>query len=162
MSCERWEEPIALYVEGDLAGPRPVEEHLRGCSGCREFAAEIRASQAALKDLGDEPVDPALLAAIRARVLDRVAAPPRRLAWWLAPVAAALLVVLSIPKEEPLVVRTPAPPRAPEIARSTVARPPAPLRRVHRVARRQAESSAPLVIKILTEDPDVVIYWVGE
>ena len=49
MSCESFEERIALAAGGDLAAAdtEGLESHLRACRGCRRFAEEMRASHRA-------------------------------------------------------------------------------------------------------------------
>ena len=166
MSCQAFEPLIALYVEGDLPGrdtPR-VEEHLAVCADCRELLEDFKASQAAVKELGSEAVDAALLTAVRAGVLARV--DDRRVAvWpWVAALTAALalLAMLSplrrpVPEPRPVVVaqappsvqappNTPAPDYRPAVRRSS--RPSS--------ARRPVPQ---LVVKMLTDDPDIVIIW---
>ncbi len=107
MSCERYEEMIALAAGGDLdAGDaRRLDHHLSSCAGCRSFAEEMRHSQRAVRELARSPIGDEVLARVRAGVLARMAeepaargavfrgpayrVPPR----WLA-AAAVLLVVL--------------------------------------------------------------------
>ena len=179
MSCQAFESLIALYVEGDLTernAPR-VEEHLAVCAECRELLADLRASQAAMKKLGSEAVDGALLTAIRAGVLTRIEG-RRRMIWpWVGAVAAALALVAILqapPKRPPpsvhpvKIAQRPAPPaggadplvrgrrpRRPSVgaaSRAPVSRPGS--------RRLPAKERAPqLVVKMLTDDPDIVIIW---
>lgn len=120
----------------------------------------------ALRELRDaEEVLPGAYAAVRARVMTGIAA-ERRLAWpwWLAGAAAAtacalwmLFFRMAPPAPQstragqvrPLVIAMPAEP-APA--------PAVPMRRKR--PKRIARSAEPLQIKILTDDPDVVIYWI--
>jgi hypothetical protein len=48
-----------------------VESHLAECADCRALAEELRASQALLGELRDEPLEDAMLAAVRGHVLRR-------------------------------------------------------------------------------------------
>lgn len=50
MTCERIEELLPLYVEGDISGDdrRLLEAHLEGCAACRESLAASRSIEAAL------------------------------------------------------------------------------------------------------------------
>ena len=167
MACARFEPLIALYVGGELAAPE-VEEHLRTCAGCRAFAEELERSQAALRGLREEEAPEAALAEVRGRVLDEIAS--RKPSWWfalrwryaLAPAAAvvALLVTLS-----PRLLVSPSPPPplpgppvlnvpAPAIAKSP---PPPPVRRLP--PKPAPVPREPLLVKMFTDDPDVVIYW---
>ena len=160
MKCSMDESLLALYAGGDLADEqvREVEKHLRDCPACRELAAGLAASQAALHSLRDEDLDASPLAEVRRRVMDRVdAARPAwvfALRWWQAvPVglAAAVLVFVLYPRPEippppgPPVVATAPPPeiRKPVLERPKVAEPP----------------QEPLLVKMFTDDPDIVIYW---
>lgn len=178
MNCRRFEKSIALYVEGDLAGrkARRVGEHLEACRECREFAARLEATQSAVKELRGETVEEAALDGIRARVLERLGAMPAvRPAWsWrLASALAAAVLVAGVfwvatdrsapPLPRPAVVAPPAPqlavvPTAPRaVTRVAKRRKPA----APKQARPQTQSE-PLLVKLETSDPDVVIYWIVE
>jgi len=168
MNCQAFEPLIALYVEGDLpAGETPlVEGHVAICSDCRELLQDLRASQAVVKELGGEAVDGALLTAVRAGVMAAIGN-RRRLLWpWVAAATAALalLALFLAPSRRP----APEPPRvataqAPPRVEAAVSQAPAPARRP-RLRRRAAAVKAPapqqqLVVKMLTDDPDIVIIW---
>lgn len=171
MNCADWEERIALYAGGD-AGPAEaaaVEQHLTECAACRAFAAEVRQS---METLGD-----ADLAAVRAGVLAEIAAAHRARRRWIwagamaaVAAAAALVIILAAPIAKPApvpMVHLQLPPapvmQMPEIA---------PVRRaaVVRVRHRTRQPAAirpamqpkaqPLVVKLVTDDPNVVIYWI--
>ncbi len=168
MTCPEWEARIALAVEGD-APAGEVEAHLAACPGCREFAEELRASQSAFKELREEAVDQAMLDAIRGRAMAAIAAAaPRRPArwWWaLAPAAAAVAILLV------MIMRVPEP-RAPAggfrgagfSPRGASA--PLPASRAEARPRPKGRPTSgrrePLLMKIVTDDPDVVIYWIVE
>ena len=98
MTCTRYENDLALYVEHDLADAdaAAVEAHLRECATCPPFLAELRASQAQLKDLASEEMEAEALAAVRVRLVVAAAAPrPRhdgQVPTWAA--AAALILAL--------------------------------------------------------------------
>jgi anti-sigma factor RsiW len=165
MACSRFESQLALYAGGDLAedAVRELEEHLSLCPGCREVAEGLAQSQAALLRLGVEEVDGRVLADVRRRVMDEVGS--RRPSWlytlgWRHAVAAGLAVLVAIiglwPR--PAVPPPPAPPAfrlpAPEVAKS---RPPATR---HVVPVKPAPAAQePLMVKMFTDDPDVVIVW---
>jgi hypothetical protein len=166
MTCREYEPLIALYVEGDLDG-REVERHLAECPDCRELLEDLRVSQAALKEL--PVVDAAFLSAVRSGVLGRIER--RRLrAWpWIAALAAmsALVVAVSTaPRKPALIAKAPVyggalrgsldrpsaiAPAVPKVKRS---RPGGRLR-----TRGSAPPSEPLVVKMLTDDPNIVIIW---
>jgi anti-sigma factor RsiW len=166
MTCREYEPLIALYVEGDLDG-REVERHLAECSDCRELLEDLRVSQAALKELA--AVDAAFLSAVRWGVLGRIER-RRRSVWpWIAALAAAaalIVAVLAVPRKPALIAKAPVssdgavrdPSRpiviaqaAPKVKRS---RPGGRLR-----TRGSAPPSEPLVVKMLTDDPNIVIIW---
>ena len=156
MKCAGWEERIARAEDG---APE-VTRHLAACPDCRELAAALDATRAALRDLREEPVDGEVLDRIRGRVMARVAAPRRRMRPWLwLPVpalAAALLLAVLWPRELPEIPPPPAPVAAIPPA------PPAPAIRWPRPPVVRAEAHPPLIIRIETDDPGVVIYWIVE
>lgn len=180
MSCERFQNQIALYVAGDLdeRDARRVEPHLEACPACRELAAGLEESRAALGDLREADVDPAVLGRIRRQVLEKVETRQPSLfhgwRWKHAFFLAAAVVILAValaprlrqsPSEPAL-----APPGPPAVV-AAKPQPPAPI--PHRRARARPAvmrppepavvkargSSEPLVVKMLTDDPDVVIIW---
>ena len=85
MNCNSFEELIALHAEGDLESSQAisVELHLKSCTSCQRFLAELKASQALVKDLAEESLDPASFNVVRQRVMQAVnrqqAARP---IWW--------------------------------------------------------------------------------
>jgi anti-sigma factor RsiW len=173
MSCDKFEPLIALYIEDDLAQAEAqvVESHLAACDPCREFAAEMRESQAALKALRTEFVDDAVLLQVRTEVLSAASHSHRVVAWPRYAVAAGLVLALLAAwmwqmwskarlEPRPIVASVSAPPLP-----ATV---PAPQARTHtgvaRVRRHRPQAtpvfkSEPLVVKMITDDPQVVIYW---
>jgi anti-sigma factor RsiW len=173
MTCQAFEPLIALYVEGDLDRPESlrVQEHLAACAGCREILEDFQTTQGALKDLGSEAVDPHLLNAVRSGVLAKIGEPDRWAPWrWGAALAAALAMIAG------LIVAPPRKP-APDLRPAPIAQTPAsvvddaapstaaPPRRHSRVRVRRpvnrppAKEAAPLVVKMLTDDPNIVIIW---
>lgn len=181
MNCANWEERIALYMGEDLGRveAREVEQHLAECPGCQLFASGIRESLAILREahLGD--TNDAACSAVRARVI--AALEPERRPFWRSPwvyslYAAALLLMLfvflprhraeiarrEVPAPQPLVIA--APPVPVEAAPVRVAR----VRRPHRLVKRAsppliaAHPEKPLVVKLVTDDPNVVIYWITD
>jgi anti-sigma factor RsiW len=167
MSCARFEPLIALFVESDLtAGEgRRVELHLEACRGCREFAADLRESQAALKSLRSDFVKEAVFEEVRAGVLRNLSTPQRAGVWPRYVIAAMLLMGLGAGW---LWLTQPAAtldvqPRAAVIASPPLVAMVPPLRvrpaRVWRRRTRPAFKSEPLVVKMITDDPQLVIYW---
>jgi hypothetical protein len=167
MTCREYEPLIALYVEGDL-NDREVERHLSECSDCRELLEDLQASQAALKELAT--VDAALLSAVRSGVLAKLER--RRLVVWpsaAALVAAALIVaVLTVPRQPALITKVPNGGADPVVRGRPIGRPsmiPQATRQAKRSrpgGRPRTRGSAPpepLVVKMLTDDPNIVIIW---
>ncbi len=167
MNCAKWEAEIALYAGGDLPARRvaPLENHLAVCARCRALLQDLRAGQALLAELRDDPLPPAMLARVRANVLAEVGAPrPSRPYWKLAPAAAlalALATALLSPRHR--AVEPPQPtPAAP--VRMAEARPAEVVPVRHRALRRHrrppaAKSGPPLLVQFVTDDPNIVIYW---
>lgn len=170
MSCGRFEKAIALWVEGDLPPPqaRRLEAHLEACPACREFAEGLRASQEALKSLAQAPADEAALDRVRQRVLARIGGEPtgRRPLGWVYALAGSLVAAtvaawLLVPRPAPQ-----APTRVVVQAPVEVSRP-APAKDKtgvlsHRPKPAPPAATEPLVVKLYTDDPDVVIYWLIE
>jgi len=173
MSCDKFEPLIALYIENDLAQAeaRAVESHLAGCDACREFAAEMRESQAALKALRTEFVDDAVFLQVRTEVLSAAAHGQRVVSWPRYAIAAGLVLALlggwmwqmrpgARLESRPIAANVSAPPLP-----VTVPAPQARTRtRLGRVQRRRPQAapmfkSEPLLVKVITDDPQVVIYW---
>lgn len=180
MNCANWEERIALYEGGDLAPDEAAEvgRHLAGCAGCQVFASGIRQSLALLREAHAEPLDASAFAAVRARVIGELERRPAP-RWWLvlgAACAAALVVAMfavrATPPPKPAVAfRTEPPPRVeiPRPVEATHAPPPAVVVRVHHRHPRphsaeetQKAETQPLVVKMVTDDPNIVIYWIAD
>lgn len=171
MSCRDWEERIALYVGGDLAPAeaQAVERHVAECAGCQLLLSGLRESLALVREAHGEPVEAAHFAAVRARVLselERGAARRWRFAWMYAMAAAVVVLLIGWPRpEQHMVVPMPQAPAAPTVAKvqtpvvKTVRRRSRPRVAVARKEEPQ-EPAEPMVVKLLTNDPDVVIYWI--
>jgi anti-sigma factor RsiW len=61
MSCQQFVEIVTEYLEQQLDEARKLwtDEHLAGCDACRNYLEQMRQTIAALRDLGDESLDPA-------------------------------------------------------------------------------------------------------
>ena len=154
MSCVEWQEQVALYAGGDPVEP-DVAEHVRSCEACSRYASELRASIEQWREMPDIPEQ--ALVDVRRRVHARLNR-PRVIGWWIAAAAAVALVALLVPRnvvlrEDKLVLSLPAPPGAPEVKIVATAQPSPIVKPRHK----QSGSS---MIKILTDDPDVVILLV--
>jgi hypothetical protein len=185
MNCKNWEERIALYSGGD-PGPTSgadIERHLVECAGCRTFANGIKHGLELLRSAHREPIAAAHFTAVRAGVLARLAQENeqrRPWRWWLwVPGLTAALAVVAVF----LLVR---PAETPRVRVAAAVRPsedaPVPLRpsesvvprvRVTRVRPHRTVAPVPrmpgppplvepLVVKLITSDPDIVIYWIAD
>jgi len=185
MKCRYSEHDVALFVEGDLEPARAaeLEVHLVSCEVCRELEAEMRESQTLLKNLRQERVSSAALSSVRSRVLEQVSATRVRPVWgrlvyalagaMFVAVVSVSLVLHNTKPESKTVAEVIHPDAVVPSARPSVKVqpivPPAPVeRRTHRSAPRANQkisepttSEAPkeVVVKLLTDDPNVVIYW---
>ena len=176
MHCKDWEERIALHVGGDLpaAESSAVERHLGECSGCQVLWSGMKESLELLHRAHAEPLPPASYTAVRGRVMAELAA-GRRVWWrWAAGLAAAvvvMLVALAVWQERPV-------PPLPRLAMAVPAAPPlayargsershdsqpshdrkgvVPTHRSPTVPRR------PLLVRLVTDDPNIVIYWIAD
>jgi hypothetical protein len=167
MNCSDWEQEIA----GDSESVA-LEEHLRGCGHCREFADELERNRAALQAVA---IHPAAFDAVRLRVLDEIRAKKQRAAWWTWPAVAAAVCVAVVCASIVLQNwKNPAPPK-PVVATMNPPKiewTPAPVQPVARARQRvhnqfgpvtasaePAHNPEPLVVKMLTNDPNVIIIW---
>jgi hypothetical protein len=137
MKCQECE----LLLAGEERSAN-VDEHLSTCTGCHEFALDLRANSEAMHALSTEAMP---------RVLR-----PKPVRWpyvAAAAIAAVLILMLAIPKK----------PQAPlaQIARITTPTmvPAQPV--IHHTRKRVIHHEEPqiLQVKMLTDDPNVVIYW---
>lgn len=185
MNCANWEERIALYMGDDLSpvDRAEVERHLCDCAGCQVFASGIRESLDLLREAHAGELNEAAFAAVRARVLGELENRRRpfwRRAWVYGLACAALLLALfwtrpaSVNRHTVAHVEQTAPKQLPIPQPAIAPEPPAPrIVRVHRHTRRlkpaftgpprvAAAPEKSLVVKMVTDDPDVVIYWITD
>ena len=167
MSCAKLEADIALYAGGDLPAGRTarVEAHLAACAGCRALMEELRAGQALLSELRDEPLADAMVARVRQRVLAEAGTPRPVTGYWKLALAAALVLaaVLAWPRHH-----REAAPRAAAVSSAAPAQVgwepaagPAPAPHVKRHRRRvpAVQPGPPLLVQFVTDDPNIVVYW---
>ena len=186
MSCSKFETDIALYAGGDLPSGRiaHVESHLAECPHCRALAEELRAEQALLGELRDEPLEDTMVAAVHRNVLGQLwgGIPARipargglsgRLYWKLALAAGLILAaVLLWPRHPSGSAPRAGRPLGPAslAAQAEAVRGPAafhgaaPLARKSRHHLRRAPAPAPqpgppLLVQFVTDDPNIVVYW---
>ena len=177
MHCKDWEERVALHAGGDLAGADAagVERHLAECAACRMLWSGIKQSLELLQGAHAEAEAPGIYTAVRGRVLAKLEA--RRMPWWrrgwvVGFAAAAVAVILMALASWPVRRVGPLPPRvaaiippapAAQALRAVLARPLPHKRRV--VAAEQAgnpQPSQPLMVRLVTDDPNIVIYWIAD
>jgi anti-sigma factor RsiW len=179
MNCKDWEERIALHAGGDLSAAEgtEVERHLAECAVCRTFASGIEESLDLLRSAHEEPIAAGHYAAVRAAVLARLTQEQkRRRVWrqWIwAPVCAAglalaamLLTVRPAHKAKVYVAEV----RPPQLLAGLAPQPTpvAPHATVRRTRVRRVVAPGPpplnesLVVKLITNDPDVIIYWIAD
>lgn len=185
MKCLNFEKLIALDLEGDLPErkSKAVAEHLKACRSCQEFTEKLKASQTLLKSLAQESVDDGVLQEVRQTVLKSLPAGEVRhgLSGWryaLGAAVAAVMVLAAITPWHPWNGRSADVTRAtpkqtateggrqqtPTLApRSSVraTKGKSVLRRRKYVSSSLTASERPqqLTIKLVTDDSNVVIYW---
>jgi anti-sigma factor RsiW len=167
VNCSKFETDIALYAGGDLPAGQiaRIEAHLAECADCRALAEELRALVIGLRD---EPLEDAMVAQIHQRVMAEVGGAGFSLRGALAPLLAlaAALVLATVllwpghsPRHAPVA-------RIARVEPSLIAPSPpvnvVPVR--HRVVRRRrrapnAQPGPPLLVQFVTDDPNIVIYW---
>jgi len=174
MNCREWEETLALYASGDLDARRAAEaeRHLAACAGCQIFASGLLESLETMRAAHRQEIAEAHYAALRARLLSRL----RPVAWWrrgwlrwaAAGVVAAGALWLAMaarvllrPAPQPVVafVRPPAPALTATVQR---VRPAPPIRAETHPRRKPAAPAEPLTVRLVTDDPNVVIYWITD
>jgi hypothetical protein len=168
MNCPLWEERIALHAGGDPVAA-DVEQHLAVCDGCREFHTSIRETLDHLRNDHQLPIDPADYAAVRSGVLSEIRRERRswqRLAW-LSGVGIAAALVLGIalrpaplpPPPSRVALKIPS---TPLVSRQTDDRSVSSVRPVRKAARPSHDPKQPVLVKLQTSDPNIVIYWIAE
>ena len=176
MSCRDMEKLIALQAEGDLPASDAgrVLGHMETCAICRALLAELALSQTALRQLRDEPLDESAVAAWRRGVIGRIEAgdPKRRFvwAWALAAAVAGVLLVVAMSQmtsrpippapSAPSIASVMAPPPLAVVAAEPVQPQPAVRARRPRPRPRPMPDAEPLLVRLETSDPDVIIYWI--
>jgi hypothetical protein len=158
MNCSDWEREIA--GEPESAG---IEEHLQGCERCAAFARELEANRVALRELV-APV--AAFDVVRRRVLQEIQAKKQRAVWWgwSAVAAAACVAILCVSYVLPMMRNAASPhPIGAKMDPPEIQWTPRPVH--HRSSGRltakavPAQKTEPFVVKMLTNDPNVIIIW---
>lgn len=163
-----------------------LEQHLAACPKCRGEAERYADLRSDLRALGAESASGAEQTAVRAAVLQRIAARPgvgRRLGWVAASVVATatlagwLMLSRAVPVEE-LALSPPLPPRPPAAAfQPAPARPtptPDAMRAPELESKPQIRVAAVIpadpatgqpeqvVLELASENPDVILYWLTD
>jgi hypothetical protein len=169
--CAKWEADVALYAGGDPVDAEVVR-HLADCAGCRHFAEEMAAEIERWKQPGE--ISEEAVEELCRRVMAEIERPRRR--GYLFPSAIAAAVILAaalgiktVPKGEPsprpsVALSQPQRGAGSEPAGSRLVSTPA--RQVRRAPGRTRRPTPPnstqaSVIKLLTDDPDVIILLVN-
>ncbi|MGA3188736.1 MAG: hypothetical protein ABSF22_16645 [Bryobacteraceae bacterium] len=111
-----------------------ADEHLASCGECRCLAEDLRLNSFALRDMQVRP----------------------RMHWeWAFAAAAVLVMAIGISRNEP-------PEKAPPVKITNQAQVelPVAVKHARRHPARKREAPEPLLVKMFTSDPDVVIYWI--
>jgi hypothetical protein len=148
MTCEECE----LLLAQNESDPQ-IDAHVAGCPGCRSLAVELQANAHAMRALGAEALPPLTI--------------PKRggLPWWKWSSAAAALVITATAAW--FASRPPKPPQIVSVdvnvtgivQQNKVLPVPSPIPEKLTPAVVPVASAEPLRVKMLTPDPDVVIYW---
>lgn len=148
MTCQEFE--LALGREESSA---EVDAHLETCSACRELASEMRANSEALWSFSSEA-----LPSVRGAVMAAIRRPTPMIWEWV--LAAAALLALTLGVSRMWRVEQMSMPRIPVAVAPQFEIPaPQPIAAPKPVRRKNPPA---LTVKMLTSDPDVVIYWLIE
>jgi hypothetical protein len=150
MTCQECE----LLLAQDEIGPE-VETHVAGCGNCRSLAAELQANAHAMRAMGEEVIPAAPIQHRRSHP------------WWRWTSAAAAVIItlgaawlVSRPAKPPHIVSVDVkvkgvvPTEVPYV-KAEIPETLTP----ERVPIVPVANTEPLRVKMLTPDPDVVIYW---
>lgn len=185
MKCPDFEKLIALDLEGDLPQRKgkAVAEHLKGCRPCQEFTEKLKESQTLLKSLAQESVDDGVLQELRQSVLKGLPTKEERQRFpvWRYALGAgvtAIMVLAAITLWHPSNDRVADVSRAipnqtatEAVEQQTLTLAPRSSVRARKgksnLHRRKyfnssltaSERPQQLTIKLVTDDPNVVIYW---
>jgi hypothetical protein len=174
MHCQDWEERVALHLGGDLtvADAAAVEGHLAECTGCRMLWAGIKESLELLQGAHAEAAAPGIYTAVRGRVMAELGTGGR--AWWrrgwvCALVAAVVMMmalaswpVRRVETLPPRVVAVIPPAPAAQALQAVRARSLPHKRRVMTAGPVEKPPRQPLMVRLVTDDPNVIIYWIAD
>jgi len=162
MTCSERERDLALYASGDLQDAA-LERHVESCAQCCDYLDEMRLLLAGIAaDAG--PAAPAIATHVM-RVIRR-----RRYGWaafaGMAVAASVIVAALVSTVIQPIpaistALHLPAVSAPATFSREPLRAAPKPHRARHR---RPAlvTPAEPVVVKLITDDPNVVIYWITD
>lgn len=169
MNCAKFETDVARYAGGDLPRERVpgIEAHLAQCADCRELIEELQAERESLVEFRDDALPDALVAQLHDRVMSELKGGAgyslRETLVPLFAVAAALILAVillwpttQVKRMQIARVETPRAVAAPPLKISAAPQPVAH-RRHRAVAPR--EPGPPLLVQFVTDNPNIVIYW---
>lgn len=184
MKCPDFEKLIALDLEGDLPERKSkiVAEHLKACRPCREFKEKLKASQTLVKSLAQESVDDGVLQEVRQRVLKSLPTRERQgFSGWRYALGAGVTAVMVLAA---IALWRPSNDRVADLTRATpkqtatepveqqtptlASRSPVGAMKGKSILRSRkylsssltaSERPQQLTIKLVTDDSNVVIYW---
>jgi hypothetical protein len=174
MNCQEWEERVALHAAGDAGTEEgaEIERHIAGCAECQVVWSELKQSLEWLREAHQEPIAPAHYAAVRARVIAQLEM--ERTPWWrqiwvyglgIAAVAVAMVVAMRPHSQAPpsAAMKPPAVERVADAGQGAGSRPGGlPHKEVGRRKRLPHQQAETILVKLETDNPDVVIYWIAE
>ena len=184
MACHEFEQLVALFVEDDLPPTerRHTEAHLRLCAPCARLAEELKESQSLFKSIRQQVPTQTMLTVVRTRVLEQA---HTRVSWFeriflsafgqRATLAGLALLLLGSSAlwvwKQPADMPIPSPPRLTPVLPAPVPAPAVathvtdvkPVQRGHApLAEKKPDVARETTIKWLTDDPNVIIYWLVE
>lgn len=171
MNCLQMRDHITLYLSDDLSSQDTaiVQTHLKTCDSCQAYHADMREMMDDLQHLHTMDVPSGSLSHLQAKVMTTLDAPSTKRAWLRPSLAlgTAALVAIVIGVSFVKNIDSPAPSEwtqalAPE---SIVTREkPNEQTATKRItlAATTPEKAPPLIVKLYTNDPDIVIYWFGD
>ena len=183
MACHEFEQLVALFVEDDLPPTERghTEAHLRVCAACAHLAEELKESQSVFKSIRQQVPTQTMLTVVRTRVLEQA---HTRVSWFeriflsafgqRATLAGLALLLLGSSAlwvwKQPADVPTPETPPVTPVLQSPVLTPAVethvaevrPVRRRHAPVVNRTDVPKETTIKWLTDDPNIVIYWLVE
>ena len=169
MKCEAFEELAAKRLHSALPGAavRQFDEHIGKCRDCRALANELAKTQERIQALKEEPLSETVLAQVRSRTLNEIARQAREeqtarvknkaavQALRMVPLAASCALLLAVTLMSPMNVHTKDETRVPALS--------AQAEGVLPTAGHDLRTplAPPTVIKLYTDNPNIVIYWLG-